>query len=59
MNTHSIPFSVYTQKNHPKLSQICRYEIFFQGTQERVQNNHGKQVISVRDIEVLLYLPAC
>ena len=28
---------------------------FFQGTQERVQNSHGKKATSVRAIEVLLY----
>ena len=28
---------------------------FFQGTQERVRNSHGKRAISVRAIEVLLY----
>ena len=29
---------------------------FFQGTQERVRNSRGKRAISVRAIEVLLYL---
>ena len=29
---------------------------FFQGTQERVRNSRGKQAISVRATEVLLYL---
>ena len=28
----------------------------FQGTQEQVRNSHGKQAISVRAIEVLLWL---
>ena len=28
---------------------------FFQGTEERVRNSHGKQAISVRATEVLLY----
>ena len=28
---------------------------FFQGTKERVRNSHGKQAISVRAIEVLVY----
>ena len=28
----------------------------FQGTQERVRNSHGKRAISVRAIEVLLYI---
>ena len=29
---------------------------FFQGTQERFRNSRGKQAISVRAIEVLLYI---
>ena len=29
---------------------------FFQGTEELVRNSHGKRAISVRAIEVLLYL---
>ena len=29
---------------------------FFPGTQARVQNSHGKRAISVRAIEVLLYM---
>ena len=29
---------------------------FFQGTQERVRNSHGKQAISVRATDGLLYL---
>ena len=29
---------------------------FFQGTQERVRNSRGKRAISVRAIEVLLYI---
>ena len=45
----------YKQKNHPKLSQICSYWIFFLGSQELVRNSRGKRVISVRAIEVLLY----
>ena len=28
---------------------------FFQGTQERVRNSHGKRAINVRGTEVLLY----
>ena len=46
----------YEKEKHPKLFQICSYGIFFQGTQERVRKSHGKQAISVRAIEVLLYL---
>ena len=40
---------------HPKLSQICNYGIFFEGTPERVRNNRDKRAISVRAIEVLPY----
>ena len=29
---------------------------FFQGTQDRVRNSRGKRAISVRAIEVLLYM---
>ena len=32
---------------------------FFQETQERVRNSHGKRAISVRAIEVLLFLLLC
>ena len=38
--------------NYPKSADMG----FFQGTQERVRNSHGKRAISVRAIEVLLYL---
>ena len=30
---------------------------FFQGTQERVRNSRGRRAISVRAIEVILYIP--
>ena len=39
--------------NRPKLSAAMG---FSQGTQKRVRNSHGKRAISVRAIEVLLYL---
>ena len=32
--------------------------VFFLGTQERVRNSRGKRAISVRAIEVLLYIAA-
>ena len=59
---HQGDFNEFTQyttfnikkENHPKLSQICRNWIFFQGTQERVRNSRGKRAISVRAIGVLL-----
>ena len=38
--------------NYPKSATIG----LFQGTQERVRNKRGKRAISVRAIEVLLYL---
>ena len=38
--------------NYPKYAALG----FFQGTPERVRNSRGKRAISVRAIEVLLYL---
>ena len=38
--------------NYPKSAAMG----FFQVTQKRVRNSHGKRAISVRAIEVLLYL---
>ena len=46
----------YKKEHHLKLIQICSYKIIFQGTQERVRNSHGKRAISVRAIDVLLYI---
>ena len=56
--------NVYTQytsfnvkkENHPNLSKICSYGFSLQVTQERVRNSRGKRAISVRAIEVLLYM---
>ena len=56
MKTHNIPFSIQKKKNYTKLSQICRQGFVFLGTEERVRNNRGKRAISVRAIEVLLYM---
>ena len=39
--------------NYPKSAAMG---FFFQGTQERVRNNHGKRDIGVQAIEVLLYM---
>ena len=39
-------------QNYPKSAAIG----YSHGTQERVRNSHGKRAISVRAIEVLLYL---
>ena len=38
--------------NYPKSAAMK----LFLGTQERVRNSHGKRAISVRAIEVLLYV---
>ena len=42
--------------NYPKSAAM---EFFFQGTIERVRNSRGKQAISVRATEVLLYFCSC
>ena len=42
--------------NYPKYNNVCSYGIFSLGTQERVRKSLGKRAISVRAIEVLLYL---
>ena len=39
--------------NYPKSAAIC---FLFQGTQDLVRNSRGKRAISVRAIEVLLYM---
>ena len=39
-------------ENHPKLSKICGYEIFFYETQDGVRHSRGKRAISVRATEV-------
>ena len=53
---HTIHHFLYKGENHPKLSQICSFRIFFQGTQERVRSSRGKRAISVRATKVLLYI---
>ena len=55
MSTHNIPFPIYKKKitqNFPNL----HLKDYFLGTQERVRNSQGKRAISVRAIEVLLYI---
>ena len=37
MSTHNKPFSISTQKNHPKLSQIRSYEIFSKGLKNKFE----------------------
>ena len=54
MSTHNIPFSI-KKRNNFKLSLICSYGIFFQGTQERVRNSCCKPAITVQATEILLY----
>ena len=44
------------KENHPKLSKIQLCLDFLLGTQERVLNRRGKRAISVRAIEVQMYL---
>ena len=45
-----------TTLNYHKYDNVCSYRIFSLRTQERVRNSRGKRAISVRAIEVLLYL---
>ena len=55
MSAHKIPFSIYERKitlNYP-VSAAVR---IFQGTEERVRNSRSRRAISVRAIEVLLYM---
>ena len=35
----------------------CLQRFYFLGTQEQVQNSHGKRAIGVQATEVLLYIP--
>ena len=55
MKTHNIPFSSEKKKitlNYSKSAAMgC-----FQGTQERVRKSRGNRDISVRAIEVVLYM---
>ena len=45
-----------TTLNYHKYDNVCSYRIFSLRTQERVRNSRGKRAISVRAIEVLLFL---
>ena len=50
---------VNIKRKSPEISQdtiMYAAMIFLLGTQERVRNSRGKRAISVRAIEVLLYL---
>ena len=55
MSTHNIPFSIDEKKITLKFPNLQPKD-YFLGTQERVRNIRGKRDISVRAIEVLLYL---
>ena len=60
MSTPNIPFSKLKKKKKIKLDYPNSAPMgFFLGTQERVQNSRGKQAISVRATEVLLYYLFC
>ena len=54
-STHKIPFSIHKGKT-AYIIQNLQLSDFFQGTQRPVRNSHGKQAISVRATEVLLYM---
>ena len=53
--THNIPFLIWIRKT-PSVIPNLQLWAFFQGTQEWVRNSRGKRAISVRAIEVLLYI---
>ena len=42
MSTHKIPFQYKKKENYPKLSQICRYEIF----SKRLKNEFEAAVLN-------------
>ena len=57
MCSHSNEYTQYTisnmkKKNNLNYPKSAAMGVFFQGTQERVQNSRGKRAISVRAIEV-------
>ena len=55
MSTHNMPFINIAKENHPNYHKSPWNE-FFLGTQERVRHSRGKRGISVRAIEVLMYV---
>ena len=55
MCTHNIPFFLKKRENTPDYFRSAVMG-FFLGTQGRVRHSHGKQAISVRATEVLLYV---
>ena len=56
MSTHNIPFLIKKRRKITLSYPKSAAKGFFLGTQEPVRNSRGKQAISVRAIEVLLYL---
>ena len=61
MSTPSCHYQYQKRKitlNCPKYNNVCSYGIF-SPSQERFRKSHGKRVISVRAIEVLLYTTIC
>ena len=55
MSTHNIPFLNINKKIILNYLKTELWDLF-QGIQERVRNSRGKRAISVRAIEVLLYV---
>ena len=55
MKIQNIQFSIYKKKS-PEIILNLQTGDCFQGAQERVRNSCGKRAISVRAIEVLLYM---
>ena len=55
MSTHKYHFQYKTRKSPLIILNLQLWD-FFQGTQERVRNSLSERAISVRAIEVLLYI---
>ena len=56
MKTHYIPFSSEKKRKSTLIILNLQPDDSFRGTQEQVRNSRGKRDISVRAIEVLLYI---
>ena len=60
MSTQNIPFYFhYAKRKSPYIIPNLHLWDFFHETQERVRNSRCKRAISVRAIEVLLYIVRC
>ena len=61
MSTHNIHFHDKIGKlpNYPYIFVFSRCRKNFLGTQKRVRINHGKRLVGVRVIEILLYVGYC